>query len=181
MGEPIDFNVGSIVVNGSIVEITMDGELAVIDLSPDMDKVAAQMGYWAHVWAAAVEEQENADAYYRAWRAKKHIEAAADPKKPNAELIKARVEAHPDFIKIKAGIARAAKNVVLAKGIHDSFGKKANVLQSKGAMGRMEYGATGMHTRDTRDEPRSKKSKPVEAAEDPRKSAVRSVFKKRSA
>ena len=59
------------------------------------------------------------------------------------------VEADDKFLKYKEAMARAAENVTLAKAVFNSFDKKSNQLQSKGARMRAEMGATGMTTPET--------------------------------
>ncbi|MGW8177327.1 MAG: hypothetical protein ACWGQW_00800 [bacterium] len=174
-----EFKRRTITVNGILVELDTDVDLQVGALSGDMDKVASQMGFWGSVWASAVEERTNVDAHYRHWRAKT-VEAilAEDPKLAEWK-VKAKVEAGADFLKMKAALAISERNVTLAKAVFDSFDKKANQLQSKGAMSRSELDATGMSTPS---KPRPKRSKPKDTKleakhapdkDDPRISAMR--------
>lgn len=173
MAESVDFRRLSIVVSGTKVELTFDDELCIVEISPEMDQVASQMAFWANVWAAAVEDEELVDAHYRAWRARRTEELA---KTAGSEYkVKAAIEADPQFLKLKKAIAQTKRNVIAAKGLHDSFAKKANVLQSKGAMGRQEYAATGMHT--PAEERPIPKRKPAENSD--KKSAMRGVFAKK--
>lgn len=142
----IDFKNRSIIVSGTTVVVDTETDLEVsFDLGGDMSKVASHMAWWGSVWAEAEAERVRVDAAYRQWRAQKV--AKVDPKGNLAEWrVKAAIEADPEFIKHKNAIARTEGNVTAARSQHDSFGKKANTLQSKGAMARREQDATGMTT-----------------------------------
>lgn len=141
------------------VEVPPAGDdLGIVDLSTDMDRVAALMGFWGSVWASAVEEHAMADAHYRSWRARETQRLLDSSPKLAEWKLKADIEASPHFLALKQAIASAERNVVHAKATFESFSKKANQLQSKGAMLRDELGATGMHTPS---EPAPPKPKPA--------------------
>lgn len=154
----IDFSKRFIIVSGTKVEIDTKTDMMISDISDDMDRVAASMAWWSSVWAEAESEHVRLDAAYRAWRGRKT--AAIDGKLPEWKA-KAAIEADPEFLSHKGEIARAEGNIIAARGQFDSFDKKANALQSKGAMVRQEKGAIGLHTPVT---PRSapRESPPVE-------------------
>jgi len=179
------FQKRTITVNGEEVTMDVRVDLFVGDLSGDMDKVAAQMGFWGNVWAAAIQERDDADAHYRAWRARTTGEILkADPKLAEWK-VKSKIEAHPNFLKYKHATAIAEGNVIQCKATFESLDKKSNQLQSKGAMSRSELDATGMttpekprrrrKTKKRRDIPDSKHA-PKEG--DPRVSAMRGMFGK---
>ncbi len=178
------FHSRTIRVDGHEVTLDTEGDLTVGALSGDMDKVASQMGYWGNVWAAAVEEAGKADAFYRQWRAQT-IMAILDSDPKLAEWkVKAGVEVHPTFVKYKSALALADANVIAAKTAFDSFSKKANTLQSKGAMSRAELDATGLYTPvEPRKAPKSKKRQRTKkehyVVDDPRISAMRQMRRKK--
>lgn len=140
------FGKRTITVNGTPVELNVDIDLHVGALSGDMDKVASQMGFWGSVWASAVEERVNVDAHYRRWRALLAEQLLSQEPKLAEWKLRAKIEAHPEFVKMKAAIGIAERNVILSKAVFESFDKKSNQLQSKGAMSRSELDATAMTT-----------------------------------
>lgn len=176
------FHKRTIKVNGEEVTLDVSVDLFVGDLSGDMDRVAAQMGFWGNVWAAAVQERDEAEAYYRQWRARMTEKILEGDPKLAEWKVRARVEADGTFLKLKHALALAEGNVIMAKATFESLDKKSNQLQSKGAMSRSELDATGMHTpakpkrRKKRREVPETKHKPADG--DPRVSAMRGMFGK---
>lgn len=162
-----------IVVSDNKATLNLDGELVIQDLTPDMDQVASQMAFWAEVWGAAVEEEQIVDAYYRQWRAQvgEQFNNLSEAKQ------KIKIEGHPKFLEFKRALGRCQRNVIRAKGFHDSFARKANVLQTRGAMDRQGMSATGMVTRSDPE----LKEKAKQRSEDDRKSALRGVLGKKKA
>jgi hypothetical protein len=63
--------------------------------------------------------------------------------------IRQKLEALDEFHTIKQGLSMAAKNVLLARTVFESFKAKASMLQSKGAMMRSELDSTSMRTKST--------------------------------
>lgn len=178
------FRKQTIVVNGTEVVVDVDEDLAIADLSGDMDTVASQMAYWGAVWAAAVREKMETDSHYRHWRAQQ-TELILEADKKLAEWkVKAKIESQEPFLKFKAALALAERNVTLTKAVFDSFDKKSNQLQSKGAMSRSEIDATGMHTpkkpkqRKSARKPRKLPAVPLKE-DDERVSAMKDIFKKK--
>jgi len=159
-------------VDGVNITIDLDSELEIADMS-DMDKVAAQMAYWGSIWAAAASESERVDATYRTWRAKAGEAALANDPKLSEWKVKQAIEGDDTFMKFKKAQGEAQRNVILTKGVFESFRIKANMLQSKGAMKRSELDATGMSTRRTPD--------PKPGGKEDAKSAMRAGNKKRKA
>ena len=179
----------TIKVNGHDVQLDVDVDLQIGALSGDMDKIAAQMGFWASVWAAAIREAEEADAHYRAWRGRMVCQILDSEAKLAEYKVNARINADPQFLKWKAAQAMASEHVVLSKGIFESLEKKSNQLQSKGAMSRSELDATGMTTPTEPRPRRRRKKKSKESrdlpepkhkpkAGDPRVSAMQGMFGK---
>lgn len=140
----------TIKVDGAAVEVFIMGKGATLpigaDLSEEMDRVSAQLGYWTAVAAEAKSEAIGVDAQYRAFRA--NAANAVLEATPNlAEWkVKARVDATAGFLQHKNAIAAAEKNLSLCEGMVLSFSKKANQLQSIGANTRSQMGAQGMTT-----------------------------------
>lgn len=137
-------------VEGQVVEVLILGPGADLpigpDLSEEMDRVAAQLGYWGAVLADAAGELKKVDAWYRKFRAEVTNEVLSrDPKIAEWKL-KARIEATDGFIQHKTAIAMAEKNLRLCEAMVRAFDKKANQLQSKGAKMRTELNAQGMTT-----------------------------------
>lgn len=137
-------------VEGQIVEVLIMGPGAELPIGPnlseEMDRVAAQLGYWGAVLADAVGELKKVDAWYRNFRAE--VTAAclgSDPKMAEWK-VKAKIEGSKGFLQWKESIALAEKNVRLCEGMVRAFDKKANQLQSKGAKMRTELNAQGMTT-----------------------------------
>jgi len=135
-----------------------------------------------------LKEKVEAEAHYRHWRAKVGEKVlVVDPKLAEWK-VKQKVESDSSFLKYKTALALAEHNVTLAKSAFDALDKKANQLQSKGAMHRSELDATGMYT-PTVPKKKSVKSKkksttPLEVKnmpdpEDPRVSAMRKIFNKK--
>lgn len=141
-----NFGLRVITVAGQDVELNIEDELVIADLSEGMDRVAAQMAWWGSVLASAEGEKIEVDAFYRRWRAGR-VQEILDKTPSLAEWkVKAAVEADPDFVKMKKAIATAEENAVLALRVFMAFEKKANQLQSRGALTREERAATGLTT-----------------------------------
>lgn len=144
-----------------------DADLAVGKIGEDMDRAAAQIAFFASLWSQAEEEQENADAAYRAWRAELgRTILEADPKTPEWK-VKQEIEGSDKFLTYKKAIAATFRNTTFLRGLYEAAKSKASILQSKGAMQRAEMEATGMTTRSTRgaydDEPERSRADKKEA------------------
>ncbi len=170
---PDAFHKVTLIVDGEPVE-SSDEELEVGDINDDMTKVAAQVAYWGAVWAAAEEEKLCADAAYRQWRAEFSLKILSSDSKLAEWKIKARVESDKTFLKLKAALAKAERNVLSAKTRHESFKVKAATLQSRGAMDRAGLSSI-VHTPK---EPRE--HRPTTEERERRKSAMRSSNQKKS-
>ena len=134
-----------ITVNGIDVDVDTQA-LNIFDIDEAQRTSAAQMAFWASVWGSAEGEREAADAHYREWRAKATERVlSADPKAAEWK-VKAAIEAHPDFVKLKAALARAIDHSLTAKGMYESWAKRANLAQSLGAASREVLRKTGEGT-----------------------------------
>lgn len=124
-------------VQGIVVEVLILGKRAELtidpDLSQEMDRVAAQLGYWGSVLASAKKERIQTDSSYRSFRARGLEQIIKKDSKLAFEKAKALVEALAGFSQFKEAIAQAEENVELCQAMVDAFDKKGNVLQSKGA------------------------------------------------
>lgn len=134
----------NIVVNGEEIDIDLDDELRIGDIDEDMKTIAVSIAYWGSILASAEEEKVRVDAYYRRWRAQKGESFLEAEPKTSEWKIRQKIESMEQFDVLKTGIARAAKNSLIAKSMFDAFCRKANMLQSKGAMMRHELSADNM-------------------------------------
>jgi hypothetical protein len=135
------------------VDIKVDGEqiiapvvadLTIEEIGEDMDMVAAQMGYWGNVLAAAEEAAMAADAAYRSWRGNLGTKLLEDNAKLGEWKVKQLVDASPQFLEHKAAIAKAQRAITVCDRVFQAFAKKANVLQSRGATERSVLERTGI-------------------------------------
>jgi hypothetical protein len=138
-----------IVIDGERINVNIEKDLKIINISEDMDMVSSQIAYWGAVWAAAEEEELKAKAYYRNWKAKIGEKLTNADNKLAEWKIRQKLEALDEFHTIKQGLSMAAKNVLLARTVFESFKAKASMLQSKGAMMRSELDSTSMRTKST--------------------------------
>lgn len=160
----IDFSKRTIVVLGQKVELnTVDG-LPIADISIDMDRVAAQMAWWGAVWAAAERQKIEVAGKYRKWKSIALLEAKARGEKDAEWKIRAHVEGSEGFLAFQDEIALAEEAVVLSKNVFDAFSKKANMLQSRGAIQRGTIERQGLNTPA---KPRSAPSTPPPVGGDP--------------
>ena len=67
--------------------------------------------------AEAEREQIQADAHYRAWRAKETLTRAAKKDKPPEWKVRAGIESSDGFLRLKEAIAQAQYNVTLLRGL----------------------------------------------------------------
>jgi len=137
-------------VEGQKVEVLIMGSGAELPIGPnlseEMDRVAAQLGYWGAVLAAAAGELKKVDAWYRKFRADVTNECLAGDPKMAEWKVKARIEGTKGFLEWKEAIALAERNMRLCEAMVRAYDKKANQLQSKGAKMRTELNAQGMTT-----------------------------------
>jgi len=139
----------TLTVNGRQIEVDLENELEIANVSVDQSKVAAKMAFWGELWASAEAERLQVDTFYRNWRAKQgEIALNAEPKMAEWK-VKQRIESSDRFLKVKETLASAIYNATMTKSVFESFRIKANALQSKGAMLRAELEATGMTTKAT--------------------------------
>lgn len=148
----MNFGKRKIVVWGEEVTIDVDVDLPIADVSQDFVRIGSLLAYWASVRETAFREAKQTDAEYRAWRAKKTLAILADDPKLSEYKVKATIEADPKFLKYKNAHAACEEAAGIAGGVFVALDKKANALQSKGAMMR-----STLHGEDlsTPEEPRS--------------------------
>jgi hypothetical protein len=142
----IDFAKRTIVVLGQKIEVDTNDGLPIVDISNDLDSVAAQMAWWASVWAAAERQELATDGEYRQWKSRAMLAALAKAPKDSEWKIKAVVEGSDGFLKFQSNKALARDAAVLSKAMFDSYAKKANALQSRGASEREQIERQGMTT-----------------------------------
>lgn len=180
------FKTVDLLIDGETVRAPIVRDLTIHEIGEEMDKVAAQMGYWANVLGAAIEERDAADAAYRNWRAMATEDILLDPEtaKLSEWKVKNRLESTPEFMEHKATIARCKRNVETVDRIFQAFDKKGNQLQSRGANLRGEFEKTGMVTRtrapddddDDDDDEREPEPGSNKARRKKRKDKVRGIF-----
>jgi len=163
-----------LLVAGQRVVADLEEDLTIAHVGHEMRTVAAQMNRWGAVWAASEAEYEQLDAMYRAWRASMIEGILSGEPKRSEWKVKAEVEADPGFMKHKNALAIATRNKVRCKAVFQSFETKARLLQSKGAIARMELERTGTGSYVTDDDDveveeappprRASKKKPDKAA-----------------
>jgi len=161
-----------ILVDGKPIDIDISADLTIQDVSDDMDRVAALMGYWGAIWAAAEEEKLNMDAHYRIWKAQQTKTIMSKDHKLALPKIAALIEADSNFKLLKASQARAVKNVIIAKSHFESFRVKASILQSKGAFLRAEHDATSMTTKKTTQPQKTEEKITIEDKENAARDAI---------
>jgi hypothetical protein len=135
-------------IDGKVITVKRS-DLEIGDITNDQSKVASQMARWSVIWAAAESERMRTDAYYRKWRAEVGVKLMRVDPKTSEWKIRQAIESDPMFEKLKGALAEAERNVIVSKGVFESFRIKANALQSRGAMARAEFEAIGMSTPST--------------------------------
>lgn len=126
------FNKREIVVDGVKVPIRTS-DFAITDIDQAQRTSTEMIAFWASVAGSAEKEAEQADALYRQWRANATNKVLDKDPKTSEWRVKAVVEAHPDFLKLKNALAQAADNLATAKGLMEAAIRRANLAQSVGA------------------------------------------------
>lgn len=135
-----------ITVMGTKVEVDTQRALTITDIDKAQRRAAALIGYWGSVWASTEAEKEQAEAFYRQWRAKSTHAILTDDPKMAEWKVNAVVNSHEDFYKFKIKMSQATENAILAKAMFEASVKRANLAQSLGAKAREEYVKTGTAT-----------------------------------
>jgi len=131
------FEKRNIRVNGIDVEVDT-ARLEIRDIDDAQRRSAAEMAFWASVVGAAERERDEADAYYRQWKAKFKVQLLeSDPKMADHKLT-ANIEASAEFYNLKRAIAKATDNYTTASGMYGAWEKRVNLAQSLGARERGE-------------------------------------------
>lgn len=134
------FKVGGVEVHFRVAE------LPIVDLDPAMRRVASDVAWWSAVAGAAEQEAREADAHYRAWRARA-AEAILMAEPGLSEWkVKNRIDADSNFLILKTAIARAVGVTLKCRGMVDAYRERAAQLQSLGARKRAELEALRVHT-----------------------------------
>lgn len=167
-----------IAVNG--IDVTVDTQaLNIRDIDEAQRTSAAQMAFWASVWGSAEGEREAADAHYREWRAKATERVLSADHKAAEWKVKAAIESHPDFVKLKTALSKAIDNSLTAKGMYESWAKRANLAQSLGAAEREVLRKTGEGTTRVSDSAPSEGS-PKERHDIGKRDRLKAALKKKS-
>ena len=141
-------NIIEIKVDGQMIEVDVDADLTITDISEGMDRVSSLLGWYGNLLSAAREQADNLDANYRAWRGRRVNSILVSEQKLAEYKVNARINADKDFLAHKRGMAAAHRTVVRLDRAWSALDRMASILQSKGALKRSELRATGMHTRD---------------------------------
>jgi hypothetical protein len=140
-------------IDGQSVTLDVGADLEITDLDEDMDAIAGLLGWYGNVIAAVKESAAIADANYRAWRARRTESILAKDPKLAEYKVRAKIDADPEFLKHKRHQAEVDRLLSrLFKAWH-ALDRKADILQSKGAVYRAELRSTGMHTKADPDHP----------------------------
>lgn len=177
---PERFVTVDIKVDGEHISAPVITDLTIEEIGEDMDMVAAQMGYWGNVLAAAEEAAAAADASYRSWRGNMGMELIDDNPKLSEWKVKNLVDASPQFLKHKADIARTHRNVITCDRVFQAFAKKANVLQSRGANERSVLDRTGITVQGDPSNQPGRNNEATQAERARREQKVRGIFSRKS-
>jgi len=141
-------------LEGKACKTDVKNDLAIgEDISDEMNKVAAQMGFYGSLYASASAKVEEMQVAYRKWRAEQTgaILKKIDPKLPEWK-VSMLIEQTGEFAVKHNAISDAERRRDVLRAVYEAFRVKANMLQSKGAMLRAELDATGMSTPESRKE-----------------------------
>lgn len=133
-----------IIVNGEEHEIDIYDELPIDNIDSDMKNIPAEIAFWGTILAGAEEERVLTDSFYRKWRAETAEELLGNEPKLAEWKVKQRLEAMDQFQVLKKAIAKTVKHSTVAKTMFEAYCRKANMLQSKGAMLRQQLSSDDM-------------------------------------
>lgn len=139
------FDKRAIKVDGVVVNVDTS-ELAIDSIDQAQRTSSRMIAFWASVWGSAEGERESADALYRQWRAQATQAILKKDSKTAEWKVKAEIEAHPDFLKLKAALAKAIDNATTAKGMWEACIRRSNLAQSVGANKRVTMEKMGGDT-----------------------------------
>lgn len=126
------FDKRAITVDG--VRVNVDTSELTIDSIDQAQRTSSRMiAFWASVWGAAEAEREVADAKYRQWRAQATKALLDDDPKLAEWKVKAAIEAHADFLRLKNALAKAIDHATTARGMWEACIRRSNLAQSVGA------------------------------------------------
>ena len=134
-------------VDGETVSLDLDNDFDIEDIDQGMSKTSALIAYFGVVYGAAVRKEKMVTARYRHWKAQRGAGITDVEPKMAQTKVNQIVEGDPDFLVHKDRQADAARNVEALRRIVEAFAVRASLLQSKGAMNRAEFMATGMTTK----------------------------------
>jgi hypothetical protein len=142
-------NVIELTINKEKVILDVDLDTAIGDIGSDMDAIASQIAWYGRVLAACQRAATLADTNYRAWRAVTANDACA--RTPGGKLaehiLKNMIEGDPKFIQHKETISYYEELVTRVAKALLALEIKADILRSRAATERAEWGATGMVSR----------------------------------
>lgn len=141
----------------NVLELTIDGNLVTLDvqadtsmsedLTDDMDRIAPLIAWYGRCLAAAEHRASSLDTNYRVWRATVASTALSRDPKLAEHKIKVMTESAPHFLAHKQKIEEAEEAVTRLQNAVAALRVKADILRSRGAIARAEFGATGMYAK----------------------------------
>lgn len=141
-------------VDGVAVYLDVAADLAMGDLSEDMDAISTQIGWYGRCLAAARRALDDATdaAKYDVARTMES-EFARNPK-VGVDKARTAAESRRDYLDHRKRVAAARELVGTLDAAYTALQTKADILRSKGALARSELGADGMHVTEPNDPPR---------------------------
>jgi hypothetical protein len=133
-------------LDGLDIELDIEADLAMGDLSEDMDAIAGQIAWYGRVLAGARRVLDNATDNGKIVVARVMEDRFARNPKEGVEKAKTAAEAHEDYAKTRKSIAAARELVGRLDAAYTALQVKADILRSKGALARSELNATEMTT-----------------------------------
>lgn len=127
-------------------------DLEIVDIDKEMDTAAALIAYWGERWSEAEEEAMKVEGAFKHWKAVFGESLLKADEKLSEWKARQAIEADPKFRQLSDAFAISTSNALCLKTRVEALKAKASLLQSKGAMQRAVYEATGMSTREKRKE-----------------------------
>jgi hypothetical protein len=150
-------------VDGSDISLDIEADTSMLDLSDDMDSIAATIAWYGTVLAAAQGFAETLELNAKIWRAQFLDTLLAGDAKVAEWKAKAAAEAHPLYRKHHEATIAAWQVVTRLEHACRALQVKADILRSKGANIRAEMSATGMNVTVPRETTKSTRGPDREA------------------
>lgn len=120
----------TISIDGTDQELDLNEILSIREPESERATCAVYLAYWGGIFGAKLEEEELADANYRAWHGETVVRllGTSGDKGPAEWKVKAIIEADGGFLTAKAAIAKTKRDVASAKAVFDAYSRKADIL-----------------------------------------------------